>query len=255
MMRRISKHTGLAVATAVISSVLVIVPSGTANADGVQAVETECAAAAAELTSLRWSCVGTTLAYENTDGSFSSVERGGVVEVSDGDVQPQDDLDSWCETGQATCTRTPPGADGRYTKEIKGNAAFGVGTTLKGTFDVIWRQSFSGNSARYRLSLDWDSGGEVDSDYWRAAIRRDEIGPDPTMDYQYFYPATIRSTGPYRVSSPSSSGYYNMIPLPNNSGETYHDDLYGYFFSGGMKFGASTLRLPDFRCTTQCTYI
>lgn len=30
----------------------------------------------------------------------------------------------------------------------------------------------------------------------------------------------------------------------------YHDDLYGYFFARGQRFGLGTLHLPDFQCYT-----
>lgn len=194
-----------------------------------------------------WSCVGDQFSYQESSGEWTTltladssnpIEWGG----QDDGVHTMDDYDYWCET-TPVCTRYKSS----YIAEKKGNAAFGSGGEVWGSFDVVWRQNFNGKYNRYRLLLIWDSGSAVDSDYWRAQVRREvDFWADPTLGVALFSPATISSIN-IRAWSPSSTTLRQVSEPIDQTSATYHDDLYGYFFARGQRFGAGTLHLPDFK--------
>lgn len=197
-----------------------------------------------------WTCVGAQLSFETREGGTALWlhQRTGPLSsnatLTTSPVPFVDDYDTWCETS-GTCIRFI----NDYIAEIKGNLTYGVGSEVYGTFDVIWRQAFDGDRNRYRLLLDWDSGAAVDSDYWHAAVREEKTGlPDPTTGYLDFFPAVISSLST-RAWKPSSTGFtYVSGAGVNSSTATHHDDLYGSFFARGVRFGAGSLHLPDFKC-------
>jgi hypothetical protein len=123
---------------------------------------------------------------------------------------------------------------------VKGNAAFGYGSDVWGTFDVVWRQSFDGPWARWRLYLHHDSGSAVDSDYWKAYVREENsFSPDPIYCTEVYSPATI-SRQLKTAWSPSKYSYKYCSKKITKT-ETWHDDLGGFFYSRGTRFTAALL--------------
>lgn len=156
---------------------------------------------------------------------------------------PADDYDYWCEN-RAVCGRqiSP------FIAEVKGNAGYGIGSRVLGTFDVVWRQNFNGPYARWRLLLIWDSGPAVDSDFWKAQVRKElDFRPDSTIGSAQFRPAAISSIG-WRAWSPSSTGLTQNSKKVASAG-TFHDDGYGYFFAAGCSWSAATLHTGHWRST------
>lgn len=157
------------------------------------------------------------------------------------------EYDSWCET-KDTCTRKIS----KYIAELKANGWYGKvnkdGMTVEGLFDVVWRQNFSGRYSRYRLLLIWDMGGSVDSEYWRAKVRENSWGTDPTHGTATFHPATVSSAN-WWAWDPSATGL-KRVSFGTPSGGTYHDDLYGYFYAGGKRRGTAAMHLPNFKVSS-----
>ena len=213
---------------------------------------TACVEMAVSIVDGPWVCSAGQLSYErggawvteHVDGVPTTVQR-----AADGPIAQADDYDYWCESTGA-CTRYIS----KYIAERKINSWYGYGNETWGTFDQIWRQNFNGPYNRYRLLLIWDSGSAVDSDYWRAAVREEVSGlPDPTKGVAYFYPATVSSAS-WRAYSPSSTGLTQVDEAISNTSRTHHDDLYGYFFARGSRFGTTIEHLPDFKCPSKRCY-
>ena len=140
-----------------------------------------------------------------------------------------------------------------YRADIKANALYGYSDEIWGSFDVVYVQAFNGASSRYRLSLIWDYGYEIDSQYWVAQVRRNLTGlPDPVTGVAYFYPDYI-SSNRWAVIDPSDTGFKSTEPTSHKG--RHHDDLYGNFIANGQIFGTTLIHLPDFHCpSSRCKY-
>lgn len=81
-----------------------------------------------------------------------------------------------------------------YCSWVKGNAAYGGGGDVWGNFDIVWRQCFDGPWPRWRLHLIWDSGYQVNPDFFYAQARKEVNNfPDPVKGYEELYPGAIHA--------------------------------------------------------------
>jgi hypothetical protein len=205
-----------------------------------------------------WVCLGTKVKYlkkkkappsplVKQEGQWTSwaTSRGSKVGPRPQGI-PEDD--ARCEL-VPECTRIIT----LYTADIKANALYGYNDEIWGAFDVIYFQTFNGASSRYRLTLIYDWGYDIDSQWWTAHVRRNITGwPDDTTGEAYFYPGIITVYGQAQVY-PSTSTFVNTEPTTHRG--KHHDDLYGNFIANGLVWGTSTLHLPDFHCPNNlCKY-
>ncbi|SCG41117.1 hypothetical protein [Micromonospora rifamycinica] len=197
-----------------------------------------------------WTCMGgelttaaangtptTTIVADDFQQTASVADRVGIA---------ADDYDSWCESG-SVCGRT---VGGNYIAEVKGNAAYGNAAGVIGAFDFIVRQAFEGTRPRWRNTLIWDYGPQMQPQEFTNNCRTNVTGPDGYCGQNPFYFANV-SSGSWRSDKPSTTGYYYNSQLTAGSGK-YHDDNYGSFFASGYSqlFYAPTIHTGRWN---QCT--
>ncbi|WNI18145.1 hypothetical protein [Actinacidiphila sp. ITFR-21] len=206
-----------------------------------------------------WTCVGGTLRV-TVDGGGQAVDRTytvvgdtAVVTAAPATAAARDDYDSWCENG-SICARKI----NAYTSEVKGNAAYGDGHGVIGTFDIVYRQSFDGKRPRWRTLLDWDTGPQINPGAWTNNCRINISGKaDGYCGRNPVHLNTI-DRAHTRAWWPSSTRYeYNDQPLKD--ARKYHDDGYGEFVAFGHKplFKAGVLHTGRWsKCNTRtgCQY-
>ncbi|SCF20245.1 hypothetical protein [Micromonospora mirobrigensis] len=164
-----------------------------------------------------------------------------------------DDYDSWCESG-SVCGR-PVG--GEYIAEVKGNAPYGNAAGVIGAFDFIVRQAFNGQYARWRNTLIWDYGPQIEPQSFTNNCRTNVTGPDGYCGQNPFYFGNVNSAS-WRSDKPSTTTYYQNSQKTTGSGR-YHDDNYGSFFAYGYSplFYAPTIHTGRWdRCNASpyCRY-
>ena len=215
-----------------------------------------------------WTCVGnkaryfsrhvpTTVVTKQDDGTFTGWgstpddKSSETVPGAKGEdtVSTQDifDDDQRCElVPECTNIRT------LYRADIKGNGFYGYADQIWGSFDVLLLQTFSGASSRYRLTLMWDHGYQIDSLSWRAAVRHNSVLPDQTTGTAYFRLGYI-SSNRWNVIAPSSTTFVHTTPTPYLG--KHHDDFNGEFIANNRMFFTGTIHLPNFHCPDHlCKY-
>lgn len=123
-----------------------------------------CVSAAVEAGYAQWVCI---------DGALSAVTKSGKSETREfarlatveslaatGDPLAAasatfDDFDTWCEV--SVCSRKKTA----YISDTKGNGTWGVGTSIKGTFDVGLTTELNGRQAQWTVKMTKDSGPDL----------------------------------------------------------------------------------------------
>lgn len=222
-----------------------------------------CVAAAKVMRPSAWTCLGGQLSMTTTNAAGELVtERREIVSVPMEEtklkapmtsaiaVPGADDYDAWCESG-TICTRLI----NDYTSEVKGNAAYGDQDGVIGSFDQVLRQSFSGDTPRWRGVLIWDGGPAINGNNWHIRCRKSDAFSDSVCGDNPWDPGTISSSS-YRTWIPTSSGYrYNSESLSGSSNK-YHDDFYGRFTASGesLTWSSGTLHTGRWKGCPTCKY-
>lgn len=206
----------------------------------------ECVSVAKLVATGAWSCLGNYLTYEVDDGTGSkwqTVNVGAEPPATLGGDEvgtlshPTNSEDDFAYEGVSIKNIV----HGDYTAWVKGNATYGVSGNVWGTFDVVWRQHFNGPLPQWRIHLIWDSGYAVNSDYWKAQVRKEVNNwPDPVKGVATFYPATISSSN-WDAYGPAGGTTFKPADEKITQGGFYHDDMFGYFTANGRSFAAGTL--------------
>lgn len=202
-----------------------------------------------------WVCVGNGVKYLKKKRPTSSAAAQDGAPAGREATKPAAKLQLGVDSQDSMCELVPECANIKtlYRADIKGNAFYGYGDEIWGTFDVIYTQYFNGASSNYNLKLIWDSGYAIDSNYWTAQVRREIKGvPDPVTGSVYFYPNRIASNA-WTAVEPGRGKFSPTRPTRFTG--RHHDDLYGSFVAHGQVFGTTTIHLPDFRCPRHlCKY-
>lgn len=133
-----------------------------AKLDRVAEIFAPCIKLAAESKAPAWTCTAAGLTVTRRDANGKATQSlTPVAPLTSGTGSASalaDDYDSWCED-QAVCHRNPFGD--KFLEETKGNAAYGNGPTLIGSFDIVIRTNLNGRQAQWRETFIWDSGPGV----------------------------------------------------------------------------------------------
>lgn len=234
-----------------IAAVLVLSATGSGNSGHARDSEDRSVAASLVSTQVRacvsyakrhvegqWTCLNDMLAWRDTARSSAGQWQERRIPLPKATIRLASDWygDVKCEpTG--ICNRLKD----EYTGFVKGNAYFGEGGQTYGSFDIEWKQRFSGRMPQWWLHLNWDSGSGIDSDEWIAVVRRERFGPDTNW--------TSRKIGGGDVNQFDQFWSSGRIKPPRalTIREDWHDDLKGAFYSRGRRWVTGTLHTGRWR--------